>query len=107
MLPFTATTDPAALDGDDETDRIASLLQTVDQVVAHITDHGVGDLVDNTAGVADGTLQAIPNPAALPLSASDLRNDLVANTVPAIRNDLAGLAAKVNALLAALKFGAP
>jgi hypothetical protein len=59
-------------------------------------------LVDNSAGAADDTIQAIPNPAEAPASADALRDDLVANTLPAIRNNVADLTAKVNALLAIL-----
>jgi hypothetical protein len=64
---------------------------------------GIAALVDNTAGVADGTLQAIPDPADTPASADALRDDITNNVLPAIRNDLADIAAKVNALVAAAK----
>lgn len=60
-------------------------------------------LTDNTAGTANDTLAAIPDPADSPATADALRDDLVANTLPPLRNDLADLAAKVNAILAALR----
>jgi hypothetical protein len=59
-------------------------------------------LTDSTSGTANDTLQAIPDPADAPASADALRDDLVANALPAIRNDLADLAAKVNAIRTAL-----
>lgn len=63
----------------------------------------IASLADNTAGTADNTLAAIPDPADTPASADALRDDLVANALPAIRNDLADLAAKVNAILTAAR----
>ncbi len=59
-------------------------------------------LTDSTSGTANDTLEAIPDPADTPITADALRDDLVANALPAIRNDFADLAAKVNQLLAAL-----
>lgn len=59
---------------------------------------GIAALTDNTSGTANDTLQAITDPADGPITADALRDDLVANTLPAIRNDFADLAAKVNAL---------
>jgi hypothetical protein len=59
----------------------------------------VGALTDNTAGAAaNTTLEAIPSPADTPASADALRDDLVANALPAIRNNFADLAAAINAL---------
>lgn len=63
----------------------------------------IASLTDSTGGTADNTVAAIPDPADTPLSADALRDDLVANTLPAIRNALADLAAKVNAELTALR----
>lgn len=60
-------------------------------------------LTDNSGGTADNTIQAIPDPADAPLTADALRDDLVANALPAIRNDIADLTAKVNALRTALR----
>jgi hypothetical protein len=65
----------------------------------------VAALVDNTGGTANDTLQALPDPADAPATADALRDDLVANLIPALRNDLADLAAKVNALRSALQAG--
>lgn len=62
----------------------------------------VTELTDNTGGTTDSTLQAIPDPTDSPASADALRDDIVANVLPAIRNNLADLAAKLNAIRAAL-----
>lgn len=70
--------------------------------VAPVTRQTVVALTDNTTGAADSTLQAIPNPTDSPATADALRDDIVANVLPAIRNDLADLAAKVNEIRAAL-----
>lgn len=63
----------------------------------------ISSLTDETAGTANGTVQALPNPADAPLTADILRDDLVANLLPALRNDLADLTATVNAILVALR----
>jgi len=63
----------------------------------------VGALVDNTTGVADNTLAAIPNPADAPATADALRDDIVANDLPAIRNNFADLAAQINAIRTSLR----
>lgn len=55
-------------------------------------------LTDNTAGSANTTCQALPDPADTPADADALRDDLVANLIPAIRNNFADLIAQVNAL---------
>lgn len=57
-------------------------------------------LTDSTAGTANTTLQALPDPADTPATADALRDDLVANLIPALRNNYADLAAQVNALVA-------
>lgn len=56
-------------------------------------------LTDNSAGTADNTVQAMPSPADAPATADALRDDLVANFIPAVRNNIADLTAKVNALI--------
>ena len=61
------------------------------------------NLTDSTTGTADDTVAAIPDPADTPASADALRDDLVANTLPAIRNDLADIIAKVNKSLTVLR----
>jgi len=63
----------------------------------------IGALVDNTGGVVDNTLQAIIDPTDAPGTADILRDDLVLNTLPAIRNDLADLAEQCNALRTAMR----
>lgn len=59
-------------------------------------------LTDNTGGVANTVVEALPAPADSPASADALRDDLAANLIPALRNDLADLTARVNQLRAAL-----
>jgi hypothetical protein len=71
--------------------------------IAPVVKQVVVDLTDNSGGVANDTLEVIPNPADAPVTADDLREDLVANVIPAIKNDLADLAAKINAILNALQ----
>ncbi|MFM9964448.1 MAG: hypothetical protein ACKV2Q_24865 [Planctomycetaceae bacterium] len=56
-------------------------------------------LTDNTAGTATTTLEAMANPTDTPATADILRDDLVANLLPAIRNNFADLAASNNALI--------
>lgn len=56
-------------------------------------------IVDNTAGTVSPTLPSIPDPADTPASADALRDDLVANTLPPIRDALASLSNKLNAIL--------
>lgn len=63
----------------------------------------IGALTDNTAGTANNTLEALPNPADAPATADALRDDLVANLIPALRNNYADLAEKCNALRTALR----
>lgn len=54
-------------------------------------------LNDNSGGTSGGTTIAlVPMPADSPASADALRDDLVANTLPAIRNAIATLAEMVN-----------
>lgn len=63
----------------------------------------IAPIIDNTTGTADGTLGALPDPNDSPSTADDLREDLVATLLPALRNNFADLAAKVNALAAMTK----
>lgn len=56
------------------------------------------DLTDNTTGTADGTLAALPNPTDSPATADALRDDIVANLLPPIRNNFADLTAQLNTL---------
>jgi hypothetical protein len=59
-------------------------------------------LTDNSAGTANNTIAAMPSPADAPATPDALRDDLVANFIPAVRDNFADLAAKVNAILAAI-----
>jgi hypothetical protein len=60
-------------------------------------------LTDNSAGSADNTIQAMASPTDSPASADALRDDISANLMPAIRNNFADLAAKVNAIRTVLR----
>lgn len=51
---------------------------------------------DSIGGTVADALAAIPDPADSPASADALRDDLVANALPKIRNALSSLAAKWN-----------
>lgn len=61
------------------------------------------NLTDNSGGTANDTIQALPDPADAPATADALRDDLVANLIPALRNDIADLTAKVNTCLTVLR----
>lgn len=63
----------------------------------------IADLTDNSGGTANDTLQAMPDPADAPASADALRDDIVANLLPPLRNNIADLGAKVDAITAALR----
>ena len=64
----------------------------------------VADLTDNSGGSSGGdTIAAITDPADTPASADALRDDLVANTIPEIKDAIATLAEKLNDHLAAQK----
>lgn len=55
------------------------------------------DLTDNTGGTATTTLAAINDPGDTPADADALRDDLVANFTPRVRNAIASLAAQSDA----------
>lgn len=55
-------------------------------------------LTDNSGGVANATVEALPDPADAPLTADALRDDLVANLIPALRNNFADIVAQINAI---------
>jgi len=61
------------------------------------------NLTDNSGGAADNTIQALPDPADAPATADALRDDLVLNLIPALRNNYADLAAKVNKALTVIR----
>lgn len=54
------------------------------------------------AGTANTTLEAMPNPTDSPATADALRDDIVANLLPPLRNNCADLATAVNAIRTAL-----
>lgn len=60
-------------------------------------------LTDNSAGTANNTIEAMANPTDSPATADALRDDLVANLLPAVRNNFADLAAKVNEIRTVLR----
>lgn len=55
-------------------------------------------LTDNSGGTANTTVQALPDPADTPADADTLRDDLVTNLIPALRNNIADIVAQINAL---------
>lgn len=61
------------------------------------------NLTDNSGGTANDIVQALTDPADAPANADALRDDLVANLIPELRNNYADLAAKVNKALAVLR----
>lgn len=64
----------------------------------------VAQMTDNSGGSSGGdTIAAITTPADSPATADALRDDLVANALPEIRDAIATLAAKVNELQTAMK----
>lgn len=63
----------------------------------------IADLTDNSAGTANSTIQAMADLTDTPADADTLRDDIVATLLPAIRNNFADVAAKVNAIIAALE----
>lgn len=56
-------------------------------------------LTDNSAGTANTTVQAMADPTDTPATADALRDDIVANLLPAIRNNVADLALAINNLI--------
>jgi hypothetical protein len=61
------------------------------------------DLTDNSGGTANDTVQALTDPGDSPATADALRDDLVANLIPELRNNFADVTAKVNDVLTALR----
>lgn len=64
-------------------------------------------LTDSTGGVVDNithTMVALPDPADAPATADALRDDLVANLLPALRDNLALLTAQLNTIRERLQF---
>ncbi len=55
-------------------------------------------LSDSSGGTANDAIQSLTNPADTPATADALRDDLVANLIPELRNNFADLAAKINEL---------
>lgn len=60
-------------------------------------------LTDSSAGTANNTIEAMANPTDSPATADALRDDIVANLLPAIRNNFADVAAKINSIRTALR----
>jgi len=61
------------------------------------------NLTDSSGGTANDTVQALTDPADTPATADALRDDLVANLIPELRNNYADLTAKINDVLTALR----
>jgi hypothetical protein len=69
---------------------------------APVAQQVVTALGGSAGGTADDTLVSIPDPADTPVTADALRDDLVANVLPVIRNDIDDCRAKITALRTAL-----
>ena len=63
----------------------------------------IASLTDSSAGTANDTVQALTNPTDTPVTADALRDDLVANLIPELRNNFADVTAKINLILVALR----
>lgn len=63
----------------------------------------VAALVDNSAGTANGTVEAMADPTDTPATADALRDDLVAVLLPAIRNNVAECVTKINEIRTVLR----
>lgn len=63
----------------------------------------IAALTDNSAGTANNTIQALPDPTDTPADADALRDDLVAVHWPVLRNNFADLAAKINEIRTVLR----
>lgn len=59
-------------------------------------------LTDGTSGTANDAVQSLTDPADTPATADALRDDLVANLIPELRNNFADLIAKINSIRTAL-----
>lgn len=79
--------------------RPAAYTQTYSAATRTHSNPTASALTDNSGGTANTTVQALTDPANTPLTADDLRDDLVANLIPEIRNNFADLAAQINALI--------
>lgn len=73
------------------------------QASLRIAQAAITSLTDNSGGTANDTVQALPDPVDAPVTVDALRDDLVANLIPALRDNFADLAAKANAILSALR----
>jgi len=62
----------------------------------------VNQLGGTAGGTVDGSIQVLTDPADLPLTADALRDDLVANLIPQLRNNIEELQQKINELAAVL-----
>ena len=61
-------------------------------------------LLDNLTGeVPDSIIEIIPDPADTPSNVDALRDDLVANTIPAVRANISDLTAQINSLRMIIK----
>lgn len=108
MKVDTAPTDPTHVLRKSDTDTF-----TKQSHITHLTDGtggtandtltalgGITILTDSSGGTANNTVQALTDPVDTPLTADALRDDLVANIIPELRNNFADVSAKINALIA-------
>lgn len=75
---------------------IGSFTQTYSTADATHASRTASSFTDNIGGTTGTTLAAVPDPADTPITADALRDDLVANVLPAIRDALSSLALQHN-----------
>lgn len=98
LLPQPVKSGNAAIDN-----AVALIRQALNDIYNELEKTDVQLLQDNTSGTSSKSLNAITDPADSPASADDLRDDLVSNALPAIRNNFASLSAKVNEIVEIIK----
>lgn len=80
---------------------VVNVMPATDSSIATLA--AIAALVDSSGGAAaNGTIEAIADPADSPATADALRDDLVANTLAQTRNAIKELATKVNQIIAGL-----
>jgi hypothetical protein len=73
---------------------------TANTTVATIAALTAVSLTGNAGGTGNTAMVAVPDPADTPVTADALRDDLVANVLPVIRDDLDDLRTQLNAMIA-------
>lgn len=73
------------------------------QLDAKVPKTTIAGIVDNSGGTAAGDIDAIPDPSDSPATADALRDDLVTNVLPKIRNAVSDLAALLDTVRLAIQ----